>query len=161
MTTPFATRFARRRVGRIRARNHLEEETAVIIQRFYRSYREQKFAVALVANKRRRFHAAKRIQGQWRVFMARNSVRHMKFRLFKIGKKFRRLIQKVIQKDSYLKRLLATQKLQKWWRYWVEELRVERQIAAAIKIQNAWRCYLARKKYDDKVRSGEERILHA
>ncbi|GMI18112.1 hypothetical protein TrLO_g1534 [Triparma laevis f. longispina] len=144
-------KLGRMRVARIRARNLLEWNASIPIQHCYRAYREQKFAVALVANKRIRYHAAKKIQNQWRVHLARNSMKMMKFRLFKIGKKFRRLIRKIVDRDSYLKRLLATQKLQKWWRYWVELLREKKQTAAILKIQNCWRCFLARKKYDDKL----------
>jgi len=150
-------KLGRLRVARIRARNLLEWKSSIPIQRCYRVYREQTFAVALVANKRLRYHSARKIQSAIRIFLVRQRIKNIKFRLFKVGKKFRRLITKIVDRESYLARLLASKKLQKWWRYWVEELRMKKTTAAASKIQNAWKCYLARKKYDDKLakRMGE------
>ena len=144
-------KLGRLRVARIRARNKLEFESSFPIQRCYRAYREQKFAVALVANKRLKYHSARKIQTAIRIFLARKRIKNIKFRIFKIGKKFRRLIAKILERESFLARLLASKKLQKWWRYWVEELKAKRATEAAAKIQNTWRCYLARKKYDDKL----------
>lgn len=83
--------------------------------------------------------------------MAKNSVKLMKFRLFKLGKKFRRLIKKVLERESYLRRLLASGKLQRWWRLMVDNLKKYRQRTAASKIQNCWRCMLARVNKEDKL----------
>ena len=141
----------RLRVALMKAQNALEQQSAIPIQRFYRSYREHFFAVALVANKRRRLQAAKKIQGAWRVFMAKGCVKRAKLRMYKLGQKFRTLIRKALERESFLARLLATTKLQKWWRYWIEELRLKNRISAACKIQNLFRCIEARRRYDDKL----------
>ena len=221
------SKLARMVVLRIRARNQLEWDSTIPIQRFYRAYREQVspptrphthtsgpelkwlcelpcehtlgsrlpaacskrpfthtwnygalatcfyvravqlfvhspsllltsppsqlFAVALVADRRRKYFMAKRIQGQWRVCMAKNAVKLVKFRMFKIGKKFQRLIKKILDRESYLQRLLATGKLLKWWRQMIENLKKYRSRTAASKIQNCWRCMLARVNKDDKL----------
>jgi hypothetical protein len=49
-------KLSRNRVARIRARNQLEWDSAIPIQIIYRAYREQMFAVALVADRRCKYY---------------------------------------------------------------------------------------------------------
>ena len=146
-------KLAKLKVLRIRARIQLEWDSTIPIQLFYRAYRKQLFAAALVAERRRKRSMATRIQAAWRVRMAKNAVKLVKFRLFKIGKKLRRLIKKALEKDSYLERLMASSKLLKWWRQMVENLKKYRKNAAASKIENCWRGRIARANKADKLSS--------
>jgi len=143
--------YGRQRVKRIISRNLLELNSAVFIQRFYRSYREQLFAVALVQNKRLKFLSAKAIQNCVRAFIARNIVMREKMKMRRVGARLRKLVRKRLQKEAQLMEYLASCKIQKFWRVILPKIIAWRENSAAEKIQNAWRCMLSRMKYEDKL----------